>query len=267
MKKIYESESFIVVKSVSAKSTTLVISFQQRLPQKIFLQETQSGFAQKFLEENDISAYYILIKKNHWYQVESAQDCLNSIVKDLDYSENKKIFLYGQSMGGYACLLFYRYFPTANVVAISPLYGLNKSTSHFEKRWGEDIEHFSYEQEAIHLDKDRNIIILYDNKSLDNEHIKLLDFSSAIFISIPYAGHPVSVFLNEVGLLSKVMLKIFKESNFQEAFELIRKSYRLRGRSHAYHVNLFKSTTSSYSKQRVYKLGRKKFPKSRVFTD
>ena len=133
----------------------------------------QRGFAENFLKENQINCIVVLCKSNHWYQVPTIVDLCDKINGNESYQKHKNTFLYGQSMGGSACLLLRDFFPFSDIVAISPLYDFDEKTLKFENRWKEDFYDFEIylKMGEMNFRGQRKCLIIYDDKGPDNYHI------------------------------------------------------------------------------------------------
>jgi len=150
------------------------------------------------------------INNDDWFQQTPEQffDIVNTLTIDWNYT--KKIGC-GSSMGAYASLAFSRRLGLDAVIAFSPQYCINEK---FDTRWasfGKNIT-FKYLISKDSIAPQCDYFIFYDNKDTDNLHvlklIECLPQNKTTLIELPYTGHPCTHFLNDVGLLKELVLRI-----------------------------------------------------------
>lgn len=251
--KIYEDKFLFCRKKIfEKKGEVLVVSFQQRLPENSDFSGKQKGFSENFLNKNKINHILVLIKENHWYQVSTVESMIESLKRDYDYKKAKRIVLYGQSMGGYACLLFNQHFNEADILAISPLYSNDSKLMPQEKRWESDRLNFRCEVNMPQLIKGkRNIWVLFDPNSPDNHHVERLDDSAEeIFkVPLPFSGHPSSVYLSDLGLLSSFSLSFIKNFDPENLLSLVKHARLSRRKSKTFYINLLRHARTRKRKE------------------
>ena len=117
-------------------------------------------------------------------------------------------------MGGYAAIRFGGLAGAGAAIALSPQYSIDKKSAPFEFRWEGEARRIDF---AIERRGDiplvRRAYVSYDPQDLDSRHIELFRRrTSLIEAPIPGAGHPVTGFLAEAGLLSEFVLSVLGET-------------------------------------------------------
>ncbi|WP_444936606.1 hypothetical protein ACJJIW_02165 [Microbulbifer sp. JMSA004] len=252
--------------SVSDGGTPLAITFQQRLPENVDKSINQLGFAQRFLEKIKINAFHVLIHENHWYQTGEIFECIEAIKKRSEYNLATRRILYGSSMGAYASLLFMKQFRLNSVIAISPLFSIDRKKVPDEKRWGKDLVglEFLYDEIPQSISIYTDVYIIYDPYSADRLHVDLLNISGATLLRLPFSGHPSSIYLSETGMLSYLVKNIMNgHLGPSDVGYLIRLAFRKRRSARSFYINLFRLV---YAKRKmimsdyILSLGRINFP-------
>ncbi|UDM08495.1 hypothetical protein LG409_06195 [Halomonas sp. NyZ770] len=177
------------------------------------------GFGTEFLAKNNYTSLHITCSKNTSYQLVSPEDILDAVSI---YVANKKVYLYGSSVGGYAALYFSSYL-NGTAIAFSPLCppdpvlkGLFKSGS---------------QQEFLHIplsekDNDASLaqFVIYDSlvktdNLFFNERVRP-GFGSARIYDVPDGQHSVAKTLLNNGCLKKFFFSIVEDDCFPSNVEI-----------------------------------------------
>jgi hypothetical protein len=121
-----------------------------------------------------------------------------------------RVVTYGSSMGAYAALRFAGVAGAHCALAMSPQFSIDPAVAPFEYRWESAAIRFQSVWETVlpfpALDE---AYVIYDPCNLDMKHVELLAASCAFtHVRLPNAGHPVVGYLNDLGLLQKVVLAV-----------------------------------------------------------
>ena len=119
-------------------------------------------------------------------------------------------FSYGSSMGGYAAASFADALGLRHAVAISPQAGLHPAGQAFERRWSEHRHHFGDQGVGLPPRRRALLWLFYDPEhDMDKRQAQqLAEAGPTHLIRVPYAAHPVSNALVEMGLMSWVIDEI-----------------------------------------------------------
>lgn len=165
------------------------------------------GFGEAFFHSRGIDAIHVIARDNDWYQypeMEAAMHQLRAVTSD--YS---RVVTYGSSMGGYAAIRLAGLAGAQCALAMSPQYSIDPAIVQFERRWEQGARFQPVWERRLPLPKLAEAYIVYDPNDLDGWHAALFqrDFT---FTPVPLmqAGHTVSGFLQEVGLLQDLVLSV-----------------------------------------------------------
>lgn len=179
--------------------------------------KTSVFFGENFLQKKGVETFLISQKeKNHWWHTEEMYE-VAKIVRER--SGDKKVILYGSSMGGYAAIHYRNLFNADIAIAIAPQIFIDKNIAVYENRWEKDL---SVLQNKLLFNEIQNVnnqkgtlYILYDClHPLDNEHTKQFsrvyesNRSDINLIKVPYASHDLARFLHNAGMLKKIVEEI-----------------------------------------------------------
>ena len=167
----------------------------------------RAGFGEAFFQSEGIAAIHVMAHHNDWFQYTEIEDVLLEIRKACSGAE--RLLAYGSSMGGYAALRFANAVGAHAALALSPQYSLDPRKVPFETRWAPDrrrIRFLAAIDGAIRPGPRR--IFVYDSAlDPDRRHAELLMAAAPMTaIGVPYAGHPVGGFLNDIKLLRPLVL-------------------------------------------------------------
>lgn len=184
----------------------------------------RQGFGEAFLYTHAINAVHVVCGSNHWFQYPDIPAALAAIRAALP--AHAVVATYGLSMGGYAAINFSEALNARRVVAISPQYSVDPAKMPRERRWHAETRAIRFIHDQIDRLQGRvdKVFLVYDNRNTDWRHIHHIRRNVRVAdIVIPFAGHPVSGFLTETGLLSGLALDLLRDQ-----FDAVAFSARLR---------------------------------------
>lgn len=171
------------------------------------------GFGEPFFLHEKITAIHVMSHGNDWFQYSEIEQILDLIRNSCAGAE--RVLAYGSSMGGYAALRFAAAIGAQAALALSPQYSLDPRKVPFETRWAPDRRRIRF---LKHLDgpirPGPQLIFAYDDAlEADRRHAELLTAETPMTVlALPYAGHPVGAFLNDIGLLRPLVLNALNGS-------------------------------------------------------
>lgn len=135
-------------------------------------------------------------------------ETINIIATKKNY---EKIVSYGSSMGGYASIAFSKLLKCTAAIAISPKFNIDEDFYTRFPHFSEKID-FKYRISKDSVSTSCKFCILYDNKDPDEMHVrKILEVipdGNIKLIKLPYSGHPSTFYLEDIGLLKELIIKI-----------------------------------------------------------
>lgn len=188
------------------------------------------GFGEAFFQTEGITAVHVMSHHNDWFQYSEIEDVFSMVRKACASAD--RVLAYGSSMGGYAALRFAGAIGAHAALALSPQYSLDPRKVPFETRWAADRRRIRFLAEldgTIRPGPQR--IFAYDSAlDADRRHAELLAAAAPMTaIALPYAGHPVGGFLNDIKLLRPLVLTTL-DGSF-DAHRFRRAAYARRTRS------------------------------------
>ena len=171
------------------------------------------GFGEAFFKAEDITAIHVMSYRNDWFQHTEIEHVLLTI-REACLGAGR-ILAYGSSMGGYAALRFAGPIGAHAALALSPQYSLDPRKVPFETRWAHDRRRIRFLQSIDGpIQPGPARIFAYDSAlAADRRHAELLAAAAPMTaIALPYAGHPVGGFLNDIKLLRPLVLTVFDGS-------------------------------------------------------
>lgn len=210
--KSYEYHDVYVTSEAKAGSRIAFVSFSAW---------SSSGvgtiFGSAFFRANGIPAYFVVQRKNVWYQTPDIKEISSDIIAhaaNLGYS----LVLYGASMGGYAAVNHRVLFNAIHSVAIAPQVMISLDNASFESRWIEERKNIPLESfaEANGLSRQTvPLLVFFDPRHLlDSKHIDcLMQVSKASvnsIIEVPYANHDVARALVKSKVIQQHLIAIAK---------------------------------------------------------
>lgn len=164
------------------------------------------GFAGRFLlrEGYDLLAFKLVGET--WYQGVPAELFEWLRLRMARFCYHRRVG-YGSSMGGYAAIQFAGRLALDQVLALSPQFTVEGDFDARWAPWGAHID-FQYRIDGSCLAPGTRVLIVYDRYSPD--HLHATAFRQHIpaerlrLAPIPFAGHPVEVYLSQLGRLKQV---------------------------------------------------------------
>lgn len=166
------------------------------------------GFS--FIEQQGWSMLGVLAGGWTWYRNQWVSDQFNDLRDSGFFEQFERVVFYGASMGGYAASVFSAAAPSSDVIAISPQSTLDKSIVPWETRykvaWDRDFGG-EYGDAAIASQSAGKVYILYDPyEPLDSGHVNRFTGENVVKLRAPLLGHRLGSSLNQMGILSPIIL-------------------------------------------------------------
>ena len=207
------------------------------------------GFGEQFLNASGIDAIHVIPRDNDWYQypeMEQAMACVQATAR-----RYARVVTYGSSMGGYAAIRLAGLAGAQAVLALSPQFSIDPAIVPWEGRWLACSQRFaSVWEHTLPFPSVGEAYVVYDAENIDHKHMALLEqrlrFTA---IPIPHAGHPVTGYLAEVGLLQQSILALCHRSFEANAFE--REARARRRQSAQYLVTLAEGNSPKRRTRRI----------------
>ena len=166
------------------------------------------GFGEGFFQSRGIDAIHVISRENDWYQYPEMEAAVAQVhAATRSYA---RVVTYGSSMGAYAAIRLGGLAGAHCALAMSPQYSIDPAVVRFEKRWRDSSAQFtSVWERRLPLPKLPEAFLAFDPGSPDGRHVELFRRGFA-FTPVPLvqAGHTVSGYLQEVGLLQDVVLSV-----------------------------------------------------------
>ena len=165
------------------------------------------GFGQGFFHSREIDAIHVIARENDWYQYAEMADAM--AVVHAATRAYRRVVTYGSSMGAYAAIRLAGLAGAHCVVALSPQFSIDPSVVPFEYRWEEPSQRFRAVWEpTLPYPTLEQAYVAYDPDNLDAKHLALFDQRFRFtHVRLPGAGHPVTGYLVELGLLEPMVLQ------------------------------------------------------------
>ncbi len=155
---------------------------------------------------------------------------ISEILKKI--SHNKKIFIIGNSMGGFLGILFSKYLNAKKVIAFNPQFSVCPDIVPDEKRWmhyRHQITEYRFKDLGDNFDKDiKYALILGDDLEDEIHYNKFFKFSShpnIELIRIRNIKHNVASYLKNLNLLNESIFTFFDGRSLKNY--LLRKSIKI----------------------------------------
>lgn len=181
---IYQSSN-LSARFVDGESDRVVICFPDLVHPVGF---DQPGWAEGFLSKRNISAIYISVAKNDWFQSHDFFDAMRACRMHL--GDGRPVATYGSSMGGYAAILSARALDAELCLAVSPQFSIDPASVPFERRYNEhaaQIGTFTHDL-TQHAGKACAYVVAYDpTHRLDGRHLTLIEESYPV-VRLPVYG-------------------------------------------------------------------------------
>ncbi|WP_432448875.1 hypothetical protein [Aliiroseovarius marinus] len=234
---------------------TLVVTFDN-LDIAMNKRDDRRPWGYSFIEAQGWSMLGVLAGGWTWYREPWVYDQFDDLKKSGFFKQFKRVVFYGASMGGYAACAFSPAAPGCDVVAISPQSTVDKSVVPWETRyktvWDRDFTG-KYGDAAKVSKKAGKISILYDPyEPLDAQHAARFTGKNVTHLRAPLLGHRLGSSLNQMGILSPIILGALNGTLTQEDYAQLLKARKTFPR---YQKELFSRTVKKGHKDLARKLG------------
>ena len=189
----------------------------------------RKGFGEGFLRSRQVDAIHVINRQNAWYQHAETLAAMEQVRgAALPYG---RVVTYGSSMGAYAAIRLAGLAGAHCALALSPQFSIHPGTVSWEYRWAAVGQSLPLVVEgSLPLPDLPEAYVVYDPLNLDAQHAALLETGRRFTpVRLRGAGHPVTGFLLEVGLLQDLVLTVASGPLDAAAFE--REAWRRRRRS------------------------------------
>jgi len=192
----------VVSRLVESHRNELVITFTGRSANP----PVEKGFGEVYLAKKGISAIHFISKANHWWQTPEPLEAIEKLKRD-GLLADRRLILYGSSMGGYAALIYSRVLKPENIILFSPQYSIDARKVPFERRWRNYAAQvkFDHDDMAAGFDADASVKVIFDPFfKPDARHVDLIETLRPIErVSIPFAGHNTARVLGELNMITE----------------------------------------------------------------
>lgn len=230
----FDGKNIAVMGILPFESEQLVINFSSRInsgkPVMTPAAEIYANEGERFFYKRQIPAIYFFARRNDWWQTEEVFEAIKILQESGILDKYKYITTYGLSMGAYGALIFSRALKATRVIAIAPQYSINSKVVPFETRWSDDRQriNFIYDDMDSGLIKDGQVIIFYDRFfDFDKRHVDLVSQHRSIdkFL-VNFSTHTVARVLNDMGIFSQIMERLFDNKLTKKEFSDLVRSHR-----------------------------------------
>jgi hypothetical protein len=188
---------------------TLVVTFDN-LDIAMTKREDRRPWGYSFIKDQGWSMLGVLAGGWTWYREPWVHEQFDDLKKTGFFKQFNRVVFYGASMGGYAACAFSPAAPGCDVVAISPQSSVDKSVVPWETRyktvWDRDFT--GKYGDAAKVSKAANrVSILFDPyEPLDAQHAARFTNKNVQHLRAPLLGHRLGSSLNQMGILSPIIL-------------------------------------------------------------
>ena len=214
--------------SSTTGSDKLVITFGFAMANK---KEEDFFFGVSFLEKKRIDYIAIDSFDNLWWQSSEIFACIEEIYKRGILKMYREIICYGSSMGGYGALLFSHILRATSVVALSPQYTIDNSKIKYDLRFSNYAKQINFFLDDLpqYYSKTARKLVFFDPHDIDGQHAaRMQGIPNVELVKMPFAGHSVTAFMQEVGILSKVIESViggtFSKADFRNQIRSTRRN-------------------------------------------
>ena len=192
-----------------------------------------------------------------WYREKWVSDQFDKLKKEGFFKQFDRVVFYGASMGGYAACTFSAAAPGCDIVAISQQSTVDKDIVPWESRykvvWDRDFSG-KYSDAAKVSKKANKVSILYDPyEPLEAQHAARFTGKNVQHLRTPLLGHRLGSSLNQMGILSPIILGALDGSLTSEEYY---KFLRTRKTSPHYQRELFKKAADKGHKDFARSMGK-----------
>ena len=166
----------------------------------------RSGFAEGFLRGRGIDAVHVISRGNEWFQHAEMLDAMAAVrAVTAGYG---RVLCYGASMGGYGALRLAGTVGAQAVLAMAPQFSVLPRAVPFEYRWDAQARRqLDVWESALPLPDIAEAYLVFDPSHIDSEHAaRFMAAMRVVPVRLRGAGHQVAGFLQDVGLLRRVVL-------------------------------------------------------------
>ncbi len=202
---LFRSNDLLVRQVDGHGSTACVVTFASFTDFRFL---DRLGFGEEFLGLSGLDAIHVISRDNDWYQYPETVDAM--AVVHAATRRYGRVVTYGSSMGAYAAIRLAGLVGAHAVLALSPQYSIDPTVAPWDTRWVECSKRFhAVWERTLPLPAVPEAYVAFDPTDLDRRHIAL--FRAAFRfqpLALPRAGHPVTGFLVDVGLLKHAILDV-----------------------------------------------------------
>jgi hypothetical protein len=223
---IYEGRDIrVVARLFEEDKSNLVVTFTGRAAAP----PVEKGFGETYLIKRRASAIHFISKDNHWWQTPEPMEAVAELQRRGWAGADRRITLYGSSMGGYAALMLSGLIKPRRLVLFSPQFSIDPKRVPFEKRWRAYAAKlsFDYDDMAATVDREAEVKVVYDPFfKPDRQHVELIEGIRPVdHVHIRFAGHNTARALGELGIITQVMDGLlFGDLHARELEQLYRRS-------------------------------------------
>jgi|GEM_PF-336369 len=215
----------VVARLFDEDKKDLVITFTGRAASP----PVEKGFGEAYLIKRRVSAIHFISNDNHWWQTPEPAEAIAEMHRRGLLGPDRRITLYGSSMGGYAALILSGLIKPRRIVLFSPQFSIDPKRVPFEKRWRAYAAKLSFDHDdmAAGIDHEAEIKAVYDPFfKPDRQHIQLIEQIRPVdHVHVRFAGHNTARALEELGIITRVIdALLFRESGERELVDLYRES-------------------------------------------
>ncbi|QBX37722.1 hypothetical protein E4M02_14130 [Brevundimonas sp. S30B] len=170
------------------------------------------GFGERFLAESGVSAIHVMGAGDDWYQYPEMIEAMAAV--RCATADAKTVMTYGSSMGGYAALRFADAARATAALALSPQHNIDPSRPPYEDRWIQSAQNIRWLPDLagpLTWRAQARPVVVYDQRSPDAAQAAAIASEIDLTpIGLPYAGHPISSHLAEIGLLKPLFFAVLE---------------------------------------------------------
>lgn len=201
-----EDHSFLFV---PRDRRVLVVTFDN-LDLAMTRREDRRPWGFSFIEKQGWSMLGVVAGGWTWYRTPFVTDTFRRLRDEGFFARFDRVVFYGASMGGYAAAAFSAACPGADVVAISPQSTLDRALvpweTRYRKAWDRDFSGEFGDAAAASRAAGR-VFLLHDPfEKLDSAHVARFDAPNVVRLRCPLMGHRLGSMLNQMGVLSPIIL-------------------------------------------------------------
>lgn len=215
MSELFRSEALLVRRGARQGSGTCVVTFDSFTDHHTL---DRVGFGERFLEAHGIDGVHVMQRDNDWYQHAETGAAMERVREAV--AGFGRVVAYGSSMGAYAAIRLGQLAGAGTVLALSPQFSVDPRVAPWERRWKASSARFRPVWErTLPLPTRAQVWVAYDPADLDRRHVALYARWMRLgLIGLPNAGHPVTGFLAQLGLLQEAILAVCGDRFDAEGF-------------------------------------------------